>query len=81
MEIKSKELTEYITDIRKSIEAAHTDSFDLVSDVEFELAIVNRKEKEGGFSIFVVDAKGKYENQSVSKIKFKMGFRPPSMTR
>ena len=75
MKLQSKELTEYIKAVKDAVESASEDSFQITSDIEFELAVINSKEKGGGLKLFVVDAKGKFEDQAISKIKFSMGYR------
>lgn len=75
LKIDSKELTEYINSIKNAIESASEGSFQITSDIEFELAIINSKEKGGSIKLYVVDAKGKFEDQAISKIKFTMGYK------
>ena len=75
LKLQSKELTEYITAVKDAIDSASQDSFQITSDIEFELAVINSKEKGGGLKLFVVDAKGKFEDQVISKIKFTMGYQ------
>jgi len=68
--INSEELTTYITTILDTLNKAKTDGFRLNVPIEFELAIINKKEKGGGIEIFIADAKGKVEKEHISKIKF-----------
>ncbi len=81
MELNAKELTQYLIDFRKAIENSQTESFGLTSDIEFELGVFHKTNKEGGFDLYVFDIKGKDNKEGYNIVKFKMGFRPPSMTR
>ena len=73
MSIQSKELGEYMKEVRKSILAEQKEGLELTSDIEFDLAVVNTKEADGGIKLFVVNAKGRKETEHLSRIKFSMG--------
>jgi len=75
MEINTNELKDYIKNICKAIENADTETINLKSPIEFELAVITKKEGKGKVNIFVVDAGGKYEKEAISKIKFSMGYK------
>ena len=44
----------------------------ILGAVDFELSVINVGDMEGGFNLILADAKGKYSEQRVSKIKFKV---------
>lgn len=70
----SLELTKFIEIVREGIEkSVKIKSFELLTPVEFEVSVMVKKEGEGGINLVIVDAGGKYEKESVSKIKFSMG--------
>lgn len=77
--MESKELREYIKETRKTILAEQEEGLELVSDIEFDLTVINTKEMDGGIRLFVVNAKGRKELEHFSRIKFKMGFRAPTV--
>ena len=70
----SSELTNFITAVKDGIEKSQKQgSFALVTPIEFEVSIIVKKEGKGGINIAIVGAGGKYEKESISKIKFSMG--------
>lgn len=70
----SSELAEFINAVRKGIETAQENAlFELLTPIEFEISVIVKKEGKGGINIVIVGAGGKYEKESVSKIKFSMG--------
>lgn len=71
MEI-GKELEEYVRSVCVSIKNGITDELMLQGAIEFELAVVNKKEASGGLKLHVLDAKGEYNKKEISKIKFKI---------
>ena len=74
MTVNSSELTDFINAVKESIEKTQTQgSFELIAPIEFEVSIVVKKEGKGGINIAIVGAGGKYEKESISKIKFSMG--------
>lgn len=74
MTVNSSELTDFINAVKESIEKTQTqNSFELIKPIEFEISVIVKKEGRGGVNIAIVEAGGKYEKESVSKIKFSMG--------
>ncbi len=74
MTTDSSELTEFIKAVREGIERTQNQgSFELLTPIDFELSVITKKEGKGGINIAIVVAGGKYEKESISKIKFSMG--------
>lgn len=73
MEINTEELTEYVKNVCEGISKSETDDMKLKTWIDFELSVVTEKKAEGKVKIFVADVGGKYEKESISKIKFTMG--------
>lgn len=69
------ELTTYIKNVLDSIEKAQTETFVARPPIEFELSIVNTKDKSGRFNIMIADVGAKYEKEYISKIKFTFGYK------
>lgn len=74
MKIESTELEDYIksslTSIKKGV---HADgSFRIQGMIEFDLAVINTKEKRGGLKIYVVGVGGKFKSQQISRIRFRV---------
>ena len=70
----SSELTNFIIAVKDGIEKSQKQgSFTLVTPIEFEVSIIVKKEGKGGINIAIVGVGGKYEKESISKIKFSMG--------
>lgn len=69
------ELAQYLKGALESIKKSQTDLFQVRPPVEFELAVVNTKDKGGKFRIIVADVNVKYETQYISKIKISYGYR------
>ena len=73
MEIDSVELSNYVKSTIEGIENGLKEGYKLKGEIEFELAVVNTKEGEGGLKIKVVNLGGSLSKENVSKIKFKVG--------
>ncbi len=71
-----KELEEYVRSVCTNIQNGITDGLMLDGAIEFELAVVNTKEVGGGLKLFVLDARGDYSKEEISKIKFKIAKKP-----
>ncbi len=77
--IGSTELTEFITAVSEGITKGQKQGIlELLTPIEFEISVAIKKEGKGGVNITLIEAGGKYEKESVSKIKFAMG-NPLSM--
>lgn len=73
MEIDSVELSNYVKSTIEGIENGLKESYKLKGEIEFELAVINTKEREGGLKIKIVNVGGSLSKENVSKIKFKVG--------
>lgn len=73
MKIDSAELGEYVKSNIEGIEKGLKEGYQLKGEIEFELAVINTKEGEGGLKIKIVNVGGSLSNENVSKIKFKVG--------
>lgn len=77
--IGSKELTDFITAVNEGITKGQKQgTLELVTPIEFEISVAIKKEGKGGLNITLLEAGGKYEKESISRIKFAMG-NPLSM--
>ncbi len=73
-DLDSSELTEFINAVREGVlKTQKQGSFELLTPIEFEISIGVKKKGKGGLNIAIVNAGGKYENESISKIKFSIG--------
>lgn len=71
---ESTSLTDFINAVKNGIKnSQEAGSFELLTPIEFEVTVATTKEGKAGLNIVVVGAGGKYEKESVSKIKFSMG--------
>lgn len=70
------ELEEYVRSVCTNIQKGIVEGLTLDGAIEFELAVVNTKEDSGGLKLFVLDAKGHYNKEEISKIKFKIARKP-----
>ncbi len=74
MEEKNKELQEYLDSalsaIKKGVEGKG--EFRIIEPIEFDLAVVNTKEGEAGFKIYVLSMGGKISSEQISRIKIKV---------
>lgn len=71
----SEELKDFISSTIDSIEQGiqgKKEEYCLNGSIKFEIAVVNVTKGEGDIKLFVVDASGKYSNESVSKIAFEI---------
>lgn len=71
--MESQEITDFLKAVQAGIKSGSSDEFRLVSNVEIELAVIVNKEGGGKVNLAIVGGEGKYEKESVSKIKFSMG--------
>lgn len=74
MKIESEEITDFINAVKTGISKSHSDgTFELMSNVDFELAIVAKKQGNGKVNIVIAGVGGEYEKQTISRIRFSMG--------
>ena len=73
MKIDSAELGNYVKSTIEGVENGLKEGYKLKGEIEFELAVINTKEGEGGLKIKIVNVGGNISNENVSKIKFKVG--------
>ncbi|HLC67393.1 MAG TPA: hypothetical protein VJI12_00765 [archaeon] len=70
METYSHEITEYLQSVIKSIKDGLAGSgFDADDPIVLDLAVVNSKKTDGGFDIFVVKGKSKYDDSQISRLR------------
>jgi len=67
--VEENELETYLKNALKSIEKSQTKLFKVQPPIEFEIAVVNTKDKSGGIRVMIADANVKYKTESLSKIK------------
>ncbi len=74
MDIESKELEEFLSSslsaIKKGVEGSG--DFRIAKPVEFDLAVINTKEGEGGLKIYVAKAEGRLKSEEISHINIKV---------
>jgi hypothetical protein len=74
MKIKSEEIKKYISSSLKAIkEGVQGGGGSIIGPIEFDLAVTNIKEKEGGIKIYITEAKGKLKSEEINRIKIKVG--------
>ena len=74
MDVNSQEITDFINAVKIGVaKSCEPGKFDLISNIDFELAVAVKKEGSGKVNIAIVGAGGKYEKESITKIKFSMG--------
>ncbi len=72
--IGSTELTAFITAVSDGVAKSQKQGvLELVTPIEFEISVTIKNQGKGGLNIIIVEAGGKYEKESISKIKFSMG--------
>ena len=71
----SPELSQFLEIMQTEIKKGMTSDFYLKGDIDIELAVVKTKNVGGKFKILVAEAGGKYEKETMSKIKFKIAQR------
>lgn len=62
----------YIKKILEDIELGLGEKYKVKGDIDFDISVGKTKEVGGGFKIFVADAKGKYSNKQLSRVKIKV---------
>jgi len=72
MEVESKELSEYVRSVVEGVSKGVPEGYRLSGSIAFKLAVVKEKKAEGGFHIYVAEAKGQYTGGTVSTIEFEV---------
>lgn len=74
MNVKSKELEEFLSSSLSAIKngAEGSGDFYIAGPIEFDLAVINTKEAGGGLKIYIVKAKGSLKSEEISHIKIKV---------
>jgi hypothetical protein len=70
---ESKELEDFVRSACSSIQKGVTEGLEIKFPIEFEVAVIIKKETDGMFKLFIVNDSGNYVKQKVSWIKFKIG--------
>jgi hypothetical protein len=70
---ENKELSELVRATIEGVEKGLKEGYTLTGDIEFEVAVVNMENVEGGIKLYVVKLGGKHGEENVTKIKFKVG--------
>jgi hypothetical protein len=79
---ESKELEDFVRSVCTGIQKGVTEGLEVKFPIEFEVAVVIKKEKDGGsFNVLVVNDSGKYAKEEISRIKFKIGKQEASSGR
>jgi len=71
--VEGKELEYFVHSACISIEKGVTEGLEIKFPIEFEVAVVIKKEADGMFKLLVVNDSGNYAKEKVSRIKFKIG--------
>jgi len=78
MNVDSQELKEYVKSVVNSITSGLSEtraSNRIREPIEFDIAVTNVSEKEGGVKVYVASIGGKSNAQEVSRIRFKVEVR------
>jgi len=69
---ESKEIKAFIKSTLEDIKegVSGVDGFELSNDIEFDLAVLESQEINGGFKIYVANAGGKMDKKEISHIRF-----------
>ena len=70
---ESKELEDFVRSACVAIQKGVTEGLEINFPIEFEVAVVTKKGKDGTFKLLVVNDSGNYSKQEVSRIQFKIG--------
>jgi len=74
MKIEANEITEFVNAVKDGIsKSEENDKFQLMTNIDFELSVVTKKEGSGKINIAIASAGGDYEKHAISKVKFSMG--------
>jgi hypothetical protein len=70
---ESRELEDFVRSACISIEKGVSEGLELKFPIEFEVAVLVKREKDGMFKLLIANDSGNYAEQKVSRIKFKIG--------
>lgn len=70
---ESKELEDFVRSACAGIQKGAPEGLEIKFPIEFEVVVVFKKETDGMFRLLVVNDSGKYAEQEMSRIKFKIG--------
>jgi hypothetical protein len=79
--VESRELEDFVRSACISIQKGVTEGLEINFPIEFEVAVVIKKETDGVFKLLVVNDSGNYASKEVSRIKFKIGKQEASSGR
>jgi hypothetical protein len=78
---ESKELEDFVRSSCVGIQKGVPEGLEVNFPIEFEVAVVFKKENDKTYRILVIDNSGKYTEQEISRIKFKIGKQEASSER
>ncbi len=78
---ESKELEDFVHSVCIGIQKGVTEGLEVKFPIEFEVAVVIKKENDGRFKLLVLNDSEKYAKQEISRIKFKIGKQEASSGR
>jgi len=78
---ESKELEDFVRSACVSIQKGVSEGLEIKFPIEFEVAVVIKKEKDGMFKLLIINDSGNCAEQKVSRIKFKIGKQEASSNR
>ena len=78
---ESKELEDFVRSVCVGIQKGVSKGLEIKFPIEFEVAVVIKKEINGMFKILVVNDSGNYAKQEISRIQFKIGKQEASSGR
>ena len=70
---ESKELEDFVRSACISLQKGVSEGLEIKFPIEFEVAVLVEREKDGIFKLFIVNDSDNYAEQKVSRIKFKIG--------
>jgi hypothetical protein len=78
---ESKELEDFVHSACVSIEKGVSEGLEIKFPIEFEVAVLVRREKGKMFKLLIANDSENYAEQKVSRIKFKIGKQEANSTR
>ncbi len=70
---ESKELEDFVRSACVCIQKGATEGLQIIFPIEFEVAVVIKKENNELFKLLVVNDSDNYAKREISRIKFKIG--------
>jgi hypothetical protein len=70
---ESRELEDFVRSACISIEKGVSEGLELKFPIEFEVAVLVKRKKDGMLKLLIANDSGNYAEQKVSRIKFKIG--------